>query len=96
MRRRAAALANPEAVEPAPAAVEAPVAPKAPPPMQSGPADQVLLAIQAALFGLTESELAEHTGVPEPEISLLAQKMVASGQLGRRGKRLVLAAGGAQ
>ena len=87
VRRRAAALANPEAAEPAAA--------PAPEPIKTGPADQLLQAVQAALFGLTESELAEHIGVPEPEVSALAQKMVASGQLGRRGKRLVLAAGGA-
>jgi hypothetical protein len=73
----------------------APVEPAQPP--KNEPADQALQAVQAALFGLTESELAEHIGVPEQQAAALAQQLVASGQLGRRGKRLVLAAaGGAQ
>jgi len=95
VRRRAAALADPEAVQPAPAPA-APAAEPVAPETKSDSADQVLQAVQAALFGLTESELAEHIGMPEPQARELAQRLVASGQLGRRGKRLVLgAAGGA-
>ena len=110
VRRRAAALADPEAVEPAPAPAPAPAGEQRSPapseqvnsvhraaPPAEGPAAQALQAVQAALFGLTESELAAHIGVPEPEAAALAQKLVAAGQLGRRGKRLVVgAAGGAQ
>lgn len=55
-----------------------------------------LQAVQAALFGLTESELAKHIGLPEPEAKALVVRLVEQGRLGRRGKRLVLAAGGAQ
>ena len=65
-------------------------------PAPPDPADEVLQAVQAALFGLTESELAEHIVVPEPQAIELASKLLAEGRLGRRGKRLVLAAGGAQ
>jgi hypothetical protein len=46
--------------------------------------------VQAALFGLTEAELSERIGVPEPEAAALAQRLVAQGRLGRRGKRFVL------
>jgi len=77
---------------PAPAA---PVEPAAPP--KPDPAHAMLQAVQAALFGLTESELAEHMGLSEPQATALAQELIAAGRLGRRGKRLVLAAaGGAQ
>ena len=66
-----------------------------PPPAQlkavPRPEDEALLAIQSALFGLTEAELAERLSLPEPETARLAQQLVAQGRLGRRGKRLVLA-----
>jgi hypothetical protein len=52
--------------------------------------------VQAALFGLTESELARHIGVDETEAKAIAIQLVDQGRLGRRGKRLVLAAEGAQ
>jgi hypothetical protein len=52
--------------------------------------------VQAAIFGLTESELAEHIGVPEEEAKALASSLLAAGRLGRRGKRLVAAEGGAR
>lgn len=70
----------------------APVEPEAPP--ARDPAAEVLQAVQAALFGLTEQEIAEHVGVPEDEARLLAGTLLAAGRLGRRGKRLVLAEGG--
>jgi hypothetical protein len=73
---------------------EAP-APAAPAPEpQRDPSREVLLAVQAALFGLTESELAEQMGVPEAEAAALASRLIAAGRLGRRGKRLVAAEGG--
>ena len=74
---------------------EAPLQAAKPPPAEPDPAGEVLQAVQAALFGLTESELAEHIGVPEPQATALANQLLAQGRLGRRGKRLVLAAGGA-
>ena len=70
----------------------APVEPAAPP--ARDPAAEVLQAVQAALFGLTEQEIAEHVGVPEDEARALAGRLLAAGRLGRRGKRLVLAEGG--
>ena len=72
----------------------APVEPAAPPPRDPG-AD-VLQAVQAALFGLTEDELAEHMGVPADEVRALAGSLLSAGRLGRRGRRLVLAEGGAR
>jgi hypothetical protein len=82
------------AVEAARHEAPAPVEPT--PPSVPDPARDVLQAVQAAIFGLTESELAEHIGVPEPEAAALVQELVASGRLGRRGKRLVVTAGGAR
>lgn len=75
---------------------EAPAPVEVPPPPAPDPVRDVLQAVQAALFGLTDSELAEHLGVPQPQAAALAQELIASGRLGRRGKRLVLAAGGAR
>ena len=69
----------------------APVEPE-PPPVRD-PAAEVLQAVQAALFGLTEQEIAEHVGMPEDEARMLAGRLLAAGRLGRRGKRLVLAEG---
>jgi hypothetical protein len=70
----------------------APAEPEAPP--AHDPAREVLQAVQAALFGITEEELAEHLGVPESEAKALAGRLLAAGRIGRRGKRLVLAEGG--
>jgi hypothetical protein len=52
--------------------------------------------VQAALFGLTEDELAEQMGVPADEARALVGRLLSAGRLGRRGKRLVLAEGGAR
>ena len=70
----------------------APVEPEPPP--ARDPAAEVLQAVQAALFGLTEAEIAAHIGLPEDEARVLAGRLLAAGRLGRRGKRLVLAEGG--
>ena len=56
-------------------------------------AHDALLAVQAAIFGLTEGELADTLGLPEPEIGPVAARLVQGGQLGRRGKRLIAAQG---
>ena len=65
----------------------------APLPRQRDVAQDALLAVQAAIFGLTESELAETLGLPEPEAGKVAARLVQDGHLGRRGKRLVAAQG---
>jgi hypothetical protein len=57
------------------------------------PAGIAIHAVQAALFGLTDGELAERIGVPENEALALAAQLVAEGRLSRRGKRLVAAKG---
>jgi hypothetical protein len=72
----------------------APVEPEAPPPRD--PSADVLQAVQAALFGLTEDELAEQMGVPADEARALVGRLLSAGRLGRRGKRLVLAEGAAR
>jgi hypothetical protein len=66
-----------------------------PPAPAKDPADDALHAVQAAIFGLTDAELAEHMGVGEGEALQLAARLVAQGRLTRRGKRLVSAQGGA-
>ena len=82
------------ACEAAQSEAPAPVEPEPPP--ARDPAAEVLQAVQAALFGLTEEEIAEQVGVPEGEARMLAGRLLAAGRLGRRGKRLVLAEGGAR
>ena len=72
-------------------------APIEPPPAPvRDPGDDVLQVVQAALFGLTEEEIAEHIGMPEDEARALTGRLIVAGRLGRRGKRLVLAEGGAR
>jgi hypothetical protein len=107
VRRRAAALAAAEgfsdllarlendedaSVRAATGAAQSEAPPPAPP---KDPADDALHAVQAAIFGLTDAELAEHIGVPENQAFALAAQLVAQGRLTRRGKRLVSAQGGA-
>jgi HEAT repeat protein len=52
---------------------------------------EALLAVQAAIFGLTEPDLARALAVPEDDAAALAVRLVAAGQLTRRGRRLVAA-----
>jgi hypothetical protein len=107
VRRRAAALAAAEgfsdllarlendedaSVRAATGAAQSEAPPPAPP---KDTADDALHAVQAAIFGLTDAELAEHIGVGEGEALKLAAQLVAQGRLTRRGKRLVSAQGGA-
>jgi HEAT repeat protein len=78
------------ATVPGPAAVEAPRAA-----VESALPDiarDVVHAVQAAIFGLTEPELARVLAMPEPEASAIAARLVSAGSLARRGKRLVAAA----
>jgi hypothetical protein len=107
VRRRAAALAAAEgftdllarlendedaSVRAATSAAQSEAPPPAP---EKDPAHDALHAVQAAIFGLTDAELAEHIGVPESQAFALAAQLVAQGRLTRRGKRLVSAQGGA-
>jgi hypothetical protein len=62
---------------------------------EKDPAFEAVHAVQAAIFGLTDTELAERIGVGESEAARLATDLVAQGRLARRGKRLVFAQGGA-
>jgi len=52
-----------------------------------------VLAVQTAIFGMTEAELAEALSVPHSEVPALVASLVSAGRLARRGKRLVAAAG---
>ena len=54
-------------------------------------AREAVLAIQTAIFGLTDSELAAALSVPEAVAGPLVARLVSSGRLTRRGKRLVVA-----
>jgi hypothetical protein len=54
-------------------------------------AREAVLAIQTAIFGLTDSELASALSVPEAVAGPLVARLVSSGRLIRRGKRLVAA-----
>ena len=73
--------------------------PRAPPPSsepalaERDVAQEALLAVQAAMFGLTDGELAQTLNVAEPEAFEIAARLVSAGRLGRRGKRLVAAQG---
>lgn len=73
---------------------EAPAAAELAP--QTDPAREAVLAVQAAIFGLTESELADRIGVAEAEANAIATRLLAAGRIGRRGKRLVAAEGSAR
>ena len=68
-------------------------APDAPVAAARDVAQEALLAVQAAMFGLTDGELAETLNVPEPEALVIAASLVSAGRLGRRGKRLIAAQG---
>ena len=54
-----------------------------------------VLAVQTAIFGMTENELGEALSLPESEVPALVASLVSSGRLARRGKRLVAAGPGA-
>jgi hypothetical protein len=51
-----------------------------------------ITAVQAAIFGLTETELARHLSIADAQALDLANRLVAAGRLARRGKRFVVAA----
>ena len=68
-------------------------APAQPAPAARDVSREALLAVQAAIFGLTDFELAETLNVPEPEAFEIAARLVSAGRLGRRGKRLIAAQG---
>lgn len=83
--------------EPAPVEVPARAAPvravPAPPrPAARNLAQDAVLAVQTAIFGLTEAELAEALSLPAAETGALVATLVSDGRLARRGKRLVAAA----
>ena len=80
--RAAASPREPEAPDPRPSPTAAPA---------RDLARDALHAVQAAIFGLTEAELAGSLEVPEAEASALAARLVSAGRLARRGKRLVAA-----
>jgi len=52
---------------------------------------EAVLAIQTAIFGLTDTELAAALSVPEAVAGPLVARLISSGRLTRRGKRLVAA-----
>jgi hypothetical protein len=50
---------------------------------------EAILACRAAIFGLTEAELAHAISLPDHDAAQLAAQLIAAGRLARRGKRLV-------
>jgi hypothetical protein len=66
--------------------------PPEPPRPARDPEGEALGAVQAAIFGLTDAELARHLDVDDAAAHDLAESLVRSGRLARRGKRLVVAA----
>jgi len=92
-----AATALRELPAPAPAPVEKPRAaalrPVETPPPPRDVAREAVLAVQTAIFGLTEAELSAALSLSETETSSVVAELVGAGRLARRGKRLVAAAG---
>jgi hypothetical protein len=52
---------------------------------------EALFAVRAAIFGLTEAELASAVGLDGPGGASFVQDLLTRGLLARRGKRLVAA-----
>jgi hypothetical protein len=52
-----------------------------------------VVAVQTAIFGMTEAELSEALSLPVSEVPALVASLVSAGRLARRGKRLVAASG---
>ncbi|MFL5366319.1 MAG: HEAT repeat domain-containing protein [Myxococcales bacterium] len=85
---RAAARPRTPQATPAPLAAEAPAAA---PPADEGTrlAAEAVAAVRAAIFGLSEEELARHLEMPPPDAAELAARLVGEGLVSRRGRRLV-------
>ena len=52
-------------------------------------AGDAVAAVRAAIFGLSEEELAQHLEMPEEAAATLAARLVGEGLVARRGRRLV-------
>jgi hypothetical protein len=100
--RAASVLRELPAPKPAPVAESLPARGHSPavravpsPPALPGPDldRNAVLAVQTAIFGMTEAELAEALSLPVSEVPALVASLVSAGRLARRGKRLVAAAG---
>ncbi|MFL5427109.1 MAG: HEAT repeat domain-containing protein [Myxococcales bacterium] len=85
--RAAARPRTPQAM-PAPLATEPP-APAQPVDDGTRLASQAVAAVRAAIFGLSEEELARHLEMPPPDAAELAARLVGEGLVARRGRRLV-------
>ncbi|MFL5368630.1 MAG: HEAT repeat domain-containing protein [Myxococcales bacterium] len=85
--RAAARPRTPQAM-PAPLATEPP-APAQPVDDGTRLASEAVAAVRAAIFGLSEEELARHLEMPPPDAAELAARLVGEGLVARRGRRLV-------
>ncbi|MFL5446188.1 MAG: HEAT repeat domain-containing protein, partial [Myxococcales bacterium] len=85
---RAAARPRTPQATPAPLATEPPAAAQ---PADDGTrlASEAVAAVRAAIFGLSEEELARHLEMPPPDAAELAARLVGEGLVARRGRRLV-------
>jgi hypothetical protein len=52
-------------------------------------ADDAVAAVRAAIFGLSEEELAQHLEMPSEAAAALAARLVGEGLVSRRGRRLI-------
>ncbi|MFL5391350.1 MAG: HEAT repeat domain-containing protein [Myxococcales bacterium] len=85
---RAAARPRAPQATPAPLATEPP-APAQPVDDGTRLASEAVAAVRAAIFGLSEEELARHLEMPPPDAAELAARLVGEGLVARRGRRLV-------
>ncbi|MFL5398969.1 MAG: HEAT repeat domain-containing protein [Myxococcales bacterium] len=85
---RAAARPRTPQATPAPLATEPP-APAQPVDDGTRLASEAVAAVRAAIFGLSEEELARHLEMPPPDAAELAARLVGEGLVARRGRRLV-------
>ncbi|MFL5429538.1 MAG: HEAT repeat domain-containing protein [Myxococcales bacterium] len=85
---RAAARPRTPQATPAPLAAEPP-APAQPADEGTRLASEAVAAVRAAIFGLSEEELARHLEMPPPDAAELAARLVGEGLVARRGRRLV-------
>jgi len=79
------AATRPRAAEPLNAVPEAPT------PRDEGErlVGDAVAAVRAAIFGLSDEELARHLDMPEEAAAALAARLVGEGLVARRGRRLV-------
>ena len=96
LRELPAPAQEPAPVEPVPARGRSAAVRAVPAPPELPDRDlsrDAVVAVQTAIFGMTEAELSEALSLPVSEVPALVASLVSAGRLARRGKRLVAASG---